>query len=470
MNLAELQRQLQEILDLGAAATDEQLAQGEALAEQIEVFQARATRTAALASRVQQATSFANTAVLPAPIGGSVALTENTGFTYQAPRVPSGLTPARARRRVQNFKDTRELSGAEQAYQFGRFVLASVANHAPSQRFCREHGIDLISDLDPTVNLASSEGVNTDGGFLVPEQFSQTLIDLREQFGVFAMYARREPMATDTKMIPRRTGGITAYFVDEGGTITDSTPTYDRVRLTAKKLAALTYISSEVDEDSVISMGDRAVEEIAYAFATTEDDCGFNGDGTSTYGGMVGVRTAFTNLSGTIANIAGLQVASGNAYSEITLNDFHFTKAKLPAYALARGGADVAWYCSKAFWESVMERLLLAAGGVTMAEVATGAVVPRFLGYPVRIAQKMPQVEGNSQVCCLFGWLAGGVAYGLRRADTIAASAHYRFNTDQLAIRGTTRFHVLCHDVGNASATAASRVAGPIVGLITAAS
>jgi HK97 family phage major capsid protein len=63
----------------------------------------------------------------------------------------------------------------------------------------------------------------------------------------------------------------------------------DGVQLTAKKLAALVTLSSELDEDAIVEMVDYVANEIAWAMASKEDDCAFNGDGTSTYGGMKGV-------------------------------------------------------------------------------------------------------------------------------------------------------------------------------------
>jgi hypothetical protein len=44
------------------------------------------------------------------------------------------------------------------------------------------------------------------------------------------------------------------------------------------------------------------------------------------------------------------------------------------------------------------------------------------------------------------------------------------FEEDLMAIKGTERFDINVHDVGNASSSAGARKAGPIVGLITAAS
>jgi HK97 family phage major capsid protein len=255
--------------------------------------------------------------------------------------------------------------------------------------------------------------------------------------------------------------------VGENTAITESTKSWDRVSLTAKKLAVLTKISSELNEDSVIDLGNDLAQEISYAFAEKEDQCGFNGDGTSTYGGIVGVRAAFLNLSATRANIAGLVVGTGNAYSELTLADFEAVVGRLPQYA---DTPNARWFCHRSFYWNVMIKLMLASGGVTEAEVSRqGRMVP-FLGYPVVFSQIMPSVEANDQVCAVFGDLAKAADFGDRRQTTLATSEHLNFAEDEIAIRGTERFDINVHDVGNADGTAANRVPGPIVALATAAS
>ena len=87
-------------------------------------------------------------------------------------------------------------------------------------------------------------------------------------------------MNTDVLNMPRRTGGVSAFFVGEGAPITESTATFDDVILVAKKMAALVRISNELAEDAIISVADWVAGEIAYAFARKEDDCGFLGDGS----------------------------------------------------------------------------------------------------------------------------------------------------------------------------------------------
>ncbi|MFZ9311822.1 MAG: phage major capsid protein, partial [Arenimonas sp.] len=227
----------------------------------------------------------------------------------------------------------------------------------------------------------------------------------------------------------------------------------------AKKLAALSLYSSELNEDAMVNIGDDLAGEIAYAFAQKEDDCYFNGDGTSTYGGITGCRQKLKDVSGTIANIKGLYVGAGNAYSELVLSDFHRVIAKLPLYA--RNGAR--WIASATFFDTVMHPLQTAAGGNTVVDIANGGQM-RFLGYPVELSQVMPTTEANSQVCALLGNFALGSTFGDRRQLTIALSSEYKFAEDQLAIKGTERFDIVVHDVGDTTN------AGPICGLITAAS
>lgn len=279
-------------------------------------------------------------------------------------------------------------------------------------------------------------------------------------------------MTSDTATRPRRSSGLTANFEGESDQGSESTMAWDQVRLTAKKVMVLSRISNELSEDAMIDVGDQLIGEMAYAIANKIDDCGFNGDGTSTFGGIVGVRNALLNLSSTRANIAGLVVGTGNLFSELLLTDFNEVVSLLPQYADTPG---VAWYCHKTFFGVTMQTLAYAAGGNTTANIATGTPLT-FLGYPVVFSQVMPKVDANDQVACVLGDLSLGCMYGDRRAETVTFSDSATVNSisvfeyDEIAIRSTARFDINVHDVGNASGTAADKVQGPIVGLLMAAS
>ena len=120
---------------------------------------------------------------------------------------------------------------------------------------------------------------------------------------------------------------------------------------------------------------------------------------------------------------------------------------------------NTAWVCHKAFYWNVMQKLMLAQGGTTLTETADGIKNPMFLGYPVRFAQKMPGTSASGQISCYFGDMSLAVMFGERRQITLAQSTEYKWDTDQLAIRGTERFDINPHDVGDASTV------GPLVAL-----
>ena len=345
------------------------------------------------------------------------------------------------------------------AYDSGKFLQAVLGKNESALRYCKDKGL---------IRAHSGE-VNSAGGALVPTEFENAIIDLRLEYGVFRANANVVPMSSDVKIRPRRNQGLSAYFVGSGDAITESQKTWDNVSLVAKKVGVLAKYESELNEDAVISIADDLVNEIAYAFAQKEDECGFNGDGTSTYGGIVGVREKLLGLSGTIAHIAGLQVASGNAYSEIALGDLQGLIGRLPQFARRAGGNK--FYCSQQFYATVLVRLAQAVGGTTYSEIS-GALQPTFFGVPVEITEVMPSTEANSQVCLIYGNLGMAAMMGDRRGVEISMSDSNGtdFASDVMAVRGTQRFDINVHDVGNASATASERLAGPVVGLITAAS
>ena len=376
----------------------------------------------------------------------------------------------------------------ERAYRFGMFCLG-IYGKKQGIDFCIKQGIPLVSAggdaLGDLQTKTQRENVNISSGFLVPDEFQNDLIDLREKFGVFRQNARIVPMASDTRSDPRRVNGVTAYFVGESTAATLSDKQWDRVRLTAKKLMVLTKYSNELNEDAVLNIGDDLAGEIAYAFALKEDQCGFTGDGTSTYGGIVGVTNALLKVdptgSNNPANVLGLVVASGTgyatSYNSIVLSDFNKVVATLPEFADVPG--ETRWYCSKFFWGSVMQKLAVAAGGNRVAQIEDTPLSKSFLGYPVVVSQVLPKVSATSQVCCLFGNLRMAARLGDRRQTTIQMSEHAlnAFEQDEVVIRGTERFDIVVHDVGDptsgagpAKSAQAGNIAGPIVGLITASS
>ncbi len=361
------------------------------------------------------------------------------------------FSPSHFRGAPRHFKN--DESGRDAAFRWGCFGLAAFGGNERAKEYLDAEGIQIKS---------ANEGTNSAGGYLVPTELSNDLIQLVNSYGVFRRYSGVREMRSDVLNIPRRQGGLTASFVAEGAAGTASTKAWDNVGLVAKKIMVLARMSSELVEDAVIDIGSDLAGECALAFALKEDQCGFIGDATSTYGGITGVCPALLNKwTSTSTSSAGVVIAAGNAMSEVTMTNLTDTMALLPAYARR----NAKWYCSSFAKDSIFMRLALAAGGVTLGDVVRGTT-PAFAGYEIVLTEVMPASDVNSQIVAVFGDLSLASKFGDRRQITIAMATSGSvdgselFTTDSIALRATERFDVVVHDVGDGSS-----VAGPVVGL-----
>lgn len=350
--------------------------------------------------------------------------------------------------KMKAFKDERS------AYLSGAWYLASFMNNYKAQRICAENGIAYSSNF----RNALSEGTNTAGGYLVPEEFSQAIVDLRETYGVFRRYARIIPMGRDTLHIARRVSGVTATFVGENPSSgqSSSDPVWDGVQLTAKKLSVTTLFSMELDEDAMISIADNLASEFAYAFALKEDQCGFIGDGTSTYGGIVGLQKKFDNDL-TLLGAVDVATATHDLFSEIDQTDLATLMGTLPQYARM----NAKWFCSQACADIVFGRLMATAGGNTI-QTLQGDYRPSYLGHEIVVSQVLNStLTANDNVTMLmFGDISKAATIGERRGISVSRTDDRYWELDQIGLKATERVDIVVHDVGDSS------TAGPVVALI----
>lgn len=323
---------------------------------------------------------------------------------------------------------------AEDAYTSGQFILATIYKNHRAKKWCRDNGVAIVRN-------AMGTGDNTKGGFLTPEPLQNAIIERRELYGVFARYAGQWNMASGRDSAPKVNGEITSYYVGEGAEITASDMSFGLVSLEARKLASLTAVNSEINEDSVISLAEVLARSIASKFSYDEDNAGFNGDGTSTYGGIVGAANALA--AGSIATAAtGITTIAAT-----TMTVYENAVGKLKEYP----GIQPAWFVHKNTWANSMQRLLNALGGNTNSDGAAGAPM-MFLGYPVVTTQTLYNGAGvASQIFGYFGDLGMTSYIGRRRGMTIASDSSIYFHKDQIAIRATQRYDINVYDRGTAS-------------------
>lgn len=358
---------------------------------------------------------------------------------------------ARAETRIEPIRYGRKLRAFESheaAYRCGQWLAGTFLGDENAKRWCLDHGVEA---------RAMGESTMSAGGFAVPEEMSAAIIRNVETYGVAPSAMQNVPMSSDTLLVPKRLTGVTGYWVGESSEITTSDPTGTQVQLVAKKLACGTRVSNELLADSIVSVADWLVQEFSLELAKKTDEAAFNGDGTSTYGGIQGIVTKIGDGTHTASVVDAI---SGNdSFEDLDLADFSKALGALPRYAL--GGA--AWYISPAGYHASIERLQMAGAGST-ADIAAGGV-PRFLGLPVVQTLVMDSTLGTDAgvVKVLVGDAALAGIYGVRNQVNIRSTMDEYARYDQTAWYATLRVDGNWHSLGSTSE------AGPMIALKTTA-
>lgn len=102
-------------------------------------------------------------------------------------------------------------------------------------------------------------GTGAAGGFLVPVEQSNKIIDLIAEGSVIRKLANIYPMSSLTATVPVATTNLTAFWIAEGAAKTPSDPVFAQMTLTAFELCCLTGVS-----DAFIADSDPRVDMVLY--------------------------------------------------------------------------------------------------------------------------------------------------------------------------------------------------------------
>ena len=318
---------------------------------------------------------------------------------------------------------------------------------------------------------AMGERAGSEGGFLVPER-------LRAQVMAYMTPAiirpRACPVPMDSLRVPlpvldnpsqasgaQALGGLTFSFVEEGATIAASNPSFGRIVLEARKLAALLQVPNELADDASEAWGDFLARVIALGLAWVEDDyfIGTNGTGAGCPQGIVNAPCAATvTRTGTVAlaDIAKM------------VNALH--PASLSAGYLP-GITEVCWLVSASAFTGLLEMYLAigtpanaAAAGIDWLSLGDGQDVgPSMLGLPLVVTDHQPAAgtKGDVILADLRHYLIGD-----RQAMTIERSAlGAQFINDASHFRVRSRVDGR-YWIQSQTTTAAAQTVSPVVVLV----
>jgi len=151
----------------------------------------------------------------------------------------------------------------------------------------------------PEVTDALQVGTDTEGGYLVPDEFEKTLIEALEEENIFRKLATVIKTSSGDRKIPVVASKGSASWVDEEGLIPESDDSFGQVSIGAYKLGTLIKVSNELLNDSVFNLEAYISKEFGRRCGAKEEEAFFNGNGTgkptgildATYGAITGVTT-----------------------------------------------------------------------------------------------------------------------------------------------------------------------------------
>jgi HK97 family phage major capsid protein len=154
--------------------------------------------------------------------------------------------------------------------------------------------------LDPNVKNALQIGTDSEGGYLVPDEYERTLVEALEEENIFRTIANVITTSSGDRKIPIVASKGTASWIDEEGTIPESDDSFGQVTIGAYKLGTLIKVSEELLNDSVFPLESYISKEFARRIGNKEEESFFTGDGSgkptgvlaATGGAQVGVTTA----------------------------------------------------------------------------------------------------------------------------------------------------------------------------------
>ena len=152
----------------------------------------------------------------------------------------------------------------------------------------------------PEILNALQEGTDSEGGYLVPDEFERTLVQKLTAANVLRPLCHVIQTSYGDRKIPVVASKGTADWVDEEGTYPLSDDSFSQVVLGAYKLATMIKVSEELLSDSIFDIEGYVSEQFGKRIGDKEEDAFLNGNGVgkptgilnATGGAELGVTTA----------------------------------------------------------------------------------------------------------------------------------------------------------------------------------
>ena len=261
----------------------------------------------------------------------------------------------------------------------------------------------------PSVTDALQIGTDSEGGYLVPDEYERTLVEALEEENVFRQMAKVIKTSSGDRKIPVVASKGTASWIDEEGAFPESDDSFWQVSIGAYKLGTMIKVSEELLNDSVFDLQSYISREFARRIGAKEEEAFFTGDGK---GKPLGVLAAKGGAE------AGVTAASATAVTADELMDLYYAM-KSP-------------YRKKSVWvlnDSTIKaiRKLKDGNGQYLWQPSLTAGTPdTILGRPVKTSAYMPAIAAGAKSIAFgdfsYYWIADRQGRSFKRLNELFAA------------------------------------------------
>jgi len=152
---------------------------------------------------------------------------------------------------------------------------------AKTDRASDEYKAGMLTALRTNFRQISNvlqEGVDADGGYLVPEEYDSRLIDVLDEENIMRRLGTRITTSGEHKINIAATKPA-ASWIEEGGALTWGDATFSQILLDAHKLHVAIKVTEELLYDNAFGLENYIITQFGKALANAEEDAFLNGDG-----------------------------------------------------------------------------------------------------------------------------------------------------------------------------------------------
>lgn len=176
----------------------------------------------------------------------------------------------------------KELAKAVNTPIMNRPGFAGEEDKLKPARARNEYAKDLIkamrTNFKQVTNLLQ-EGVDADGGYLVPEEYDKRIIDTLEEENIMRKLGTKITTSGQHKINIAATKPAAAW-IEEGGALSFGDAKFAQTLLDAHKLHVAIKITEELLYDNAFNLEGYIIDQFGRAMANAEEDAFLNGDGT----------------------------------------------------------------------------------------------------------------------------------------------------------------------------------------------